>query len=135
MSTCTPTIDQLSEDDITTKIIQRDTRVIYNLGQNVIVTTEDKIRLCLAEHLERMANKKSWAPPLAILLTILIIFPTTTFKDFIIGADVWEAIFIISGIISGIWFLICVREAWTDTSVDKVVEDIKRNSSQDTGET
>ena len=87
-------------DDLAARFIQEDSNVTYNLGQNVIVTTEDKIRLCLTKHLQRIEQKNSWAVPLGILLTILIIFPTTTFKDFIVSAEVWQAIFIISGIIS-----------------------------------
>ncbi len=134
MSTQTPTTDQRPVDDITARMIQEGSHVTFNLGQNVIATTEDKIRLCLIEHLQRMGKKNSWTTPLGILLTISAILPTTTFKNFIIEADVWKAIFILSWIISLIWFLKCMREAWTNTSVDKVIEDNTRSSSQNTSE-
>ncbi len=47
-------------------------KVYRNLSQEVIITTEDKVKLCLIEHLKKMENKKEWLIPLGILIPLII---------------------------------------------------------------
>ena len=130
-SDSTPASDLSSAgmNDLTRMMIQDSSHVTFNLGQNIITTTEDRIRLCMIEHLDRVGRRKSWTTPLGIFLTILVVFATTTFKDFMLNADVWEAIFSMGGLISFIWLLGCANDARTDTSIDKIIEEIKNRQN------
>jgi predicted Na+-dependent transporter len=106
--------------------MQDSSKVYFNLGQEIIISTDDKIRLCLIEHLSRMEKRKAWIAPLGILLTIIIVFPTTTFKEFLsLSADTWKAIFIIGGLLSAVWLIRSLWEARISSSLDDVVKSIK----------
>jgi hypothetical protein len=108
------------------QFIQDSSKVYSNLGQEIIITTEDKIRLCLIEHLSRMETRNAWIAPLGILLTIIIVFPTTTFREFLfLSADSWRAIFVIGGVIATAWLIKCVLQARASSSLADVVRDIK----------
>jgi len=125
------------------QLIQKTSRVHFNLGQEIVITTEDKIRLCLTRHLSRIEKANAWVTPLGVLLTILVVFPTTSFQPFIFSADVWQAIFIISALLSFVWLVGTFRQSKGATSVrslfksiwysqpptvESVVADIKRTA-------
>jgi hypothetical protein len=89
----------------------RNSDVSINVGANVIITTEDKIKLAVRSHLDRMSKKDGWIAPLGLLVAIVITFPTTEFKKFVLPADSWLAIFAMGALASGIWFVIAVVRA------------------------
>ena len=86
--------------------------VHLNVSQEVIVTTEDKIRLCLSKHLNRMEKKKNWIAPLGILLTVIVTLSTSDFSDKLFKAATWQAVFVISGVVSFIWLIIAAKDAF-----------------------
>ena len=97
-----------------------------SLWENIIMVTEDKIRLSLIEHLDNINNKSAWQTPLGLFLTIIITLLTTNFKYFIIWKEVWEAIFIIIGFLSFLWFCYTIYNYFKyDITIDKLIEDIK----------
>jgi hypothetical protein len=113
---------------VASQFIQDTSKVYSNLGQDIIITTDDKIRLCLIEHLSKMEKKNAWIAPLGILLTIIIVFPTTTFREFLfLSADTWKAIFIIGGIISFVWLIRTIIQARVSSSLADVVKSIKES--------
>ena len=107
--------------------VMQDTSIVYsNVSQEIIITTDDKIRLCLIDHLSKMEKKNGWVAPLGILLTIGIVFPTTTFREFLfLNPDVWKAIFVIGGILSFIWLIRAFIQSRQSTSLTDVVLKIK----------
>ena len=108
------------------QLMQDTSKVYSNLGQEIIITTDDKIRLCLIEHLSRMGKRTAWITPLGIFLTIGIVFPTTTFREFFyLSADTWKAIFVIGGLISIVWLIRAVWQARVSSSLGDVVKSIK----------
>jgi len=116
--------------DFAGQVVQSTSKVYSNIDQEIIMITEDKVRLCLIEHLSRMEKRRAWLTPLGILLTVIAVLPTTTFQDFLsINAATWKAMFIIAGIISAIWLVKSLWEArFVSTSIYDVVADIKRTS-------
>ena len=102
--------------------------VHLNVTQEVIVTTEDKIRLCLSEHLGKMEKKKGWIAPLGIFLTILLTIATSTFTDMIFKAETWQAVFIISGIIAFIWLVYSVKDALQSKKLEDIIGELKKDS-------
>jgi hypothetical protein len=108
------------------QFMQNTSKVYSNLGQEIIITTEDKIRLCLIEHLSRMEKRNAWIAPLGILLTIIIVLPTTTFREFLfLSADTWKAIFVMGGLIAVAWLIRTLWEAKASSSLTDVVRNIK----------
>jgi hypothetical protein len=84
-----------------TKKVVEITNVHRNTSQELIEVTVDKLRLVLVQQKDRIEQKKTWHTPLGITLTILLIFPTTQFKDaFTISASTWQAVFMISFVLS-----------------------------------
>jgi hypothetical protein len=108
-----------------TNQLAQNTRVHFNLDQNAIITTEDKVRLVLLTHLAILEQKKSWIAPAGIFITILTSFVTTNFRDFWLQASTWEAIFLLSGVASFIWLLIALKQAYSAPSVDNIVSELK----------
>ncbi len=102
--------------------------VHLNVSQEVIVTTEDKIRLCLSKHLDNMGKKRGWIAPLGILLTIILTLVTSDFTDMGFDAPTWQAIFVVSGIISLMWFLNSVKNALKSEKAEDIIGELKRDS-------
>lgn len=99
----TATADQFNQS-----IIQNST-VHTNVGQQVIVTTEDKIDLALIRHQKYSKAKSDWLTPFSTLLTVIASLAAADFKDFFsIPADSWRAIFILLAVLSGLWLVICI---------------------------
>jgi len=109
-------------------LIQKDSKVHLNVGQEFIFTTDDKIRLCLTKHMSILEKRKAWTTPLGILITIIIIFPTTDFKQFIFKPETWQAFFLLSGVLSFVWLCYSIYQAGTSSSINDVVSDIKKSS-------
>lgn len=82
-------------------------RVDRNVTQEFIIITADKARLILHDAADCMERRDSWQTPAGILVTILVIFPTTAFQNFLgITKEVWNAFFIMAAILSAVW---CIR--------------------------
>lgn len=127
-----PPEDQAKIADYAGQIIQKSSHVHLNLGQNIVFTTEDKIRICLMNHLGQVEHKKGWIAPLGIAVAIAVAFVTTKFQDSLyLSADTWKAIFIVAGVIvagwliKAIWKAICSR-----SSINAVIEEIKKSAIQ-----
>jgi hypothetical protein len=121
MSDLTPPAEQIGTVDFAAQAaqwIQATSTVYLNLGQEIIVTTEDKIWRILANHLARIENRNAWVTPLGILIAILVVFPTTSFQPFIVSAETWQAIFVISGLLSFGWL---VRSLWQSRDSKSVI--------------
>jgi hypothetical protein len=73
--------------------------VSVNVRQEFIVTTEDKLRLCLHAHLENVEKRKDWWTPAGLFFAILTTLVTTsTFKNIGLKATEWRALFIFTGV-------------------------------------
>jgi hypothetical protein len=114
---------------LTNQIAQK-TKLHLNLDQDAILTTEDKVRLVLLTHLQRLEKRKSWIAPVGIFITVLTSFVTTNFKDFGLKAATWEAIFLIAGVVSFVWLVIAFIQAIKAPSLDDVVSELKKSGKQ-----
>ena len=105
------------------------TEVHSNIEQRLIQITEDKLTLVLNEHLEFIESKNSWFAPLGILLTLIVVFATTTFKSAFFSADTWQAIFVISTVLTTLWLIKSIYKAIKAQSVSDVISKIKQGNS------
>ncbi|MFA5360193.1 MAG: hypothetical protein WC349_04535 [Patescibacteria group bacterium] len=76
------------------KLILDNSDVTSNLREIIIISTEDKIELCLIKYLKDLEEKKSWIAPVGLLLTIILTFLTTEFKTWGFSKEIWQAIFL-----------------------------------------
>ena len=88
-----------------TKYESVNTENVYNnTSQNLIRITEDKLENILTNHFLNMEKKGEWKTPLGIAVSIVLALISTQFQDaFFLKAAVWEAIFIVSLVLSGVW--------------------------------
>jgi hypothetical protein len=86
-------------------------RVDTNITQQIIVTTADKARLCLMQSLDRMERRRAWVAPAGILATLIVVFPTTTFRDFLgLSKEYWRAVFSLVTLGTVVWLIACLRK-------------------------
>ena len=97
--------------DVQTEFTERLT-VHKNLGQDVIVVTMDKIRLCLIKHRDSLANKHEWLTPFGLFVSLGTTLVAADFKEFVLSKPVWEAVFIIACLVCGVWFMRAAMKAW-----------------------
>ncbi|MCK2045596.1 MULTISPECIES: hypothetical protein [Chromohalobacter] len=102
------------------------TEVHSNIDQRIIQITEDKLTLILNEHLSNIEMKNSWMAPLGILATLLVVFATTDFKTAFFSADTWQAIFIISTILTVVWLIKSLYRLYQSESISTVLAKIKQ---------
>lgn len=102
-----------------------------NLSQEVIVITEDKLRLCLLSHASRLTAKDRWVAPVSLCITFIVVLATATFNRFILPSATWQAVFVICAVGSAIWAIFSVARAIrVDSKLDTVVNEVKRTSEQ-----
>ena len=79
--------------------------VVEYSAEQIIVLTEDKVKLRLLEHFNRLSNRENWKAPLGIVLTLVAALSTATFERSIIGIKpaVIEAIFWLSSVFTLLW--------------------------------
>lgn len=125
---------KIMTDALAGEIVQQ-TKLHLNLSQDAIVITEDKVRLCLIEHLDRLGARKDWIAPAGILLTFAVTFPTTTFHDAGLPASTWQAMFIIATLLNAAWLLKALWRAWKSPKLEEVVASMKRAGASESGAT
>jgi hypothetical protein len=101
---------------------------LTSLPQDVISTTEDKLRLTLMDNLKKMEKKRSWLTPLGLVISLTLTLMLSGFKDWGLTMDTWKAIFIIGDIASGVWLVYAVIEAFRSVKIDDVIAELKKQS-------
>jgi len=98
-----------------------------NVAQNIITTTEDKLRLRLIEHLKNREKKNAWIAPLGILLAIVLSFVKPGFQDILgLKAATWQAVFIIAATLAFVWLVYSFVQLRKTETIDKLIEKIKK---------
>jgi hypothetical protein len=104
-------------------------KVDTNVRQEIIILTADKARLCLRDTLQRMEHRKAWIAPAGILATLLVVFPTTTFQDFLnLSKDFWKAFLSIAALAAFAWLVVCLARIKNSLTVDDIVSLLGANS-------
>jgi hypothetical protein len=98
-----------------------------NISQHIIMTTEDRLKLCLTETLKKAERKHDWIAPLGLLIAVITAFVTASFKDYILSAKTWEAVFVMVGLGSIIWLIISIRYAFIKIDIDDIINELKTN--------
>jgi len=100
-----------------------------NVEQEVIEITSDKLKIILSCHVDSLASRKEWHTPLSMLLTIIVVLCTTTFKPFAgFSADTWSAVFIISAGLNTLWLINTLRKLKQNITIDDVLNAAKNKA-------
>jgi hypothetical protein len=123
-------IIELDEEDFKGEVI-----VHKNLTQDVVLTTEDKLKLALIQHREVLISRSEWLGSATLALSFLSSLLLTNFKD--IGpltADTWRAVYLIFFLLAFARLLNVLYKMYINrnkASVDYVIKMIKQSRSQD----
>ena len=74
----------MNEEETFQETVQKFQQIIkihWNLEQNVIITTEDKLKLCLYKAIDRLDAKRKWWTPSALLITLVLALTTAEFQE------------------------------------------------------
>jgi hypothetical protein len=104
-------------------------RVDTNVTQEIIVTTADKVRLCLIQSIDKMERRKAWIAPAGILVTLIVVFPTASFHEFIgLSKDYWQAVFSVAIVASLGWLVRCLIQIRASVTIEEIVETLRTSS-------
>ena len=123
-------IIELEQEDLKSDVI-----IHKNLTQDVLLTTEDKIKLTLIEYREVLASRAEWLGAGVLALSFLSSLLFTGFED--IGplkASTWQAIYAIFFILSFGRFVTVVYKMYVNrkkATINYVIRRIKQSGSQE----
>lgn len=93
--------------------------------QKFIVTTEDKVRLCLISHLEGVTRSRDWWTPASVLVAIILTCVTATFHQALwLDAATWRAIFVLTGFGVAAWLVMAVARTRRRPKIQDVIDKI-----------
>jgi hypothetical protein len=101
------------------------TAIHGDLNQQVIQITLDRLCLVLDRHVNKVTRSRDWIAPAGILVSILLTFASTTFRDNMLKADVWSAVFLLVGVGTLVWLIVTLVRRTKAESVDDLVARIK----------
>jgi hypothetical protein len=104
------------------------TKIYNNTGQELIYVTRDKVELCLMKYVDTVEKRNVWTTPLAIFLTILLTFATTSFKTFVFGPEMWQAAFLIIAALSFGWLIYSLVKRPKAKKIDDIIEALRSSS-------
>jgi len=129
MSEITDTPESKFSESFAPDYVQQ-TKVHTNFDQNIVIVTEDRLELCLRNHLECLSRTKAWITPVSLLAAFITTLCTSSFKDsFGLSAAVWQALFVLFVIVTGIWSIWSVVDAFrSKSSLRQLIDAIKKSA-------
>jgi hypothetical protein len=109
-----------------------------NLTQDVILTTEDKLRLALIEHRDVLSGKREWISAGTLSLSLLSTLLLTNFKDGLgLTADTWRAAYCFFFAMAFLWFVNSLIKLYRNRKrreIDFLIKEIQqRGKPQEAG--
>lgn len=111
-----------------------DNRNVYqNTAQDYIVTTKDKLELVLLKTEKCLSSKNAWMTPLGLVVSCSLTIFSSNFKDFVLPASVWQAIFILTTVICLLWLcytLYILARNWNKGDIEDIINKIIAESGK-----
>lgn len=107
-----------------------------NTQSNIIRINDDKLKVILYENKETITKNSNYLTPLTLLISFILTFCTTDFKEFgKIPATTWQSFYLFCSIGSLIWFIIELKKIKKVITIDELINKIKNqtNTSQSNG--
>jgi len=104
--------------------------VHVNLGQQMIILTEDRLRLDLNELSDSTKHRREWHAPAGMLITEIAAFVTSSFHDTIgVSGQQWEALFLALIVVTMFWLLAALVRGRRASSAESLIEKLKTGSA------
>jgi hypothetical protein len=104
----------------------RQSTVHVNVSQEMIVLTEDKLRLNLNSFLYREKKRREWYTPAAMLVTEIAATVTSNFHRSIgVSGDQWQAVFQVLIVLTLIWLASALTKVRRGPPVDSLIDSLK----------
>lgn len=100
-----------------------------NTSQTIIYVTEDKARIALMKFVSDEEKRSNWHTPLALSMSLGLMFPTSTFKSFGLAAETWAAIFIVLFVVSLAWLGRSIFSRPPKSSVEDLLSKLKNTAN------
>jgi hypothetical protein len=109
-------------------VIQTSTIIYDNTREELIIVSKDKLQLCLQDNMDRMGKQDRWMAPLGVLVPLVLTAVTATFTErFGIAGDVWEAIFVLLGVLAMWWLIYALKQRGKSVTAASIVEELTKN--------
>jgi hypothetical protein len=105
----------------------KDLKVTENLDKDVLIISKQKLKSILRDAELSLGKKDQWITPFTLLITLIGIFATTEFKQFIVSADTWQAFFLMLSLLSLIWLIWAVRSSLKSRKIEDILNDCMRS--------
>src|SRR5687767_5931342 len=86
--------------------------VRHNVRQEVILTTVDKLELCLIKERDSISSSREWIGAGAFTVSLFTTLVAADFKDAWLKAPVWQAIYVMATGAGLIWTLLLGWKAY-----------------------
>lgn len=115
------------------QLANESSQVHHNVSQNYIVTTEDKLKLCLMNHQDTLKVKSDWKTPVGIFATLVTVLITADFKNTLgLSAGEWKSIIVFSCIGAGFISIKTLSKAYVMKNtgdINRVIHEIKKSNT------
>jgi hypothetical protein len=112
-----------------------DFKIHKNLTQDVILTTQDKLRLALIEHRDVLSSKREWISAGSLALSFLSTILLANFKDGLgLSADTWRALYGLFFSLALVWLinsLVMLVKNRKRRDIDYLIKEIKTMGQQE----
>jgi hypothetical protein len=109
--------------------LTQDFKIHKNLTQDVIMTTQDKLRLALIEHRDVLASRREWVSAATLSLSLLTTLTLTQFQDRLgLSADTWRALYALSFMAAVFWLGSALLRLYRNrhrSDIDYLIKQIK----------
>ena len=123
-------IIELDQEDFQGEVI-----IHKNLSQDVVLTTEDKLRLALIQHRETLNSRAEWLGAGTLALSFLSTLLLTTPRDTgPISHSTWQAVYFIFFLLAFARFVNILVRMYVNrkkATIDYVIRRIKQSGSQE----
>lgn len=101
-----------------------------NTQSNIIRINDDKLKVILYENKETITKNINYITPLTLLISFILTFCTTDFKEFAkIPATAWQGFYLFCGIASLIWLVIELKKIKKAITIDELINKIKNQTN------
>jgi len=121
---------ELDQEDFQGEVV-----IHKNLTQDVVLTTEDKLRLALIQHRETLNSRAEWLGAGTLTLSFLSTLLLTQFKDIgPLSSSTWQAVYFIFFVLAFARFINILVKMYVNrkkATIDYVIKRIKQSGSSD----
>ena len=104
----------------------KQSRIHVNVGQQMIVTTEDKLQLYLDRFLQAATRRHGWHAPAGLLMTEVAVSATASFHAAIgVSGQEWEALFHVFIPMTLFWLIAALIRGRRGPSVKSTIDMLK----------